>query len=372
MIKVLQVHGQMAYGGAEKRTVELMPLLTEKGVHFDYCTFVEEEKPLDAKILEYGGNIYTCCLRPDVWSFGKRFIRFLRESDYDIVHTYSHYFSGYLVHLARKAGIESRIVHFRNTSDGRALTFRRKLYHKIMRKLVDKHATAILAVSRAAMEFAWGQDWKKDSRCSVIHNGLDLSGYERTGNERQDVLKEFGIGGDSKLIINVASFTSQKAHDVLLDAAAEVISRDKKAHFILVGDGVLRSEMENKAAQLLIEHNVHFTGVRDDVPRLLMASDCFVLASRWEGLPGVVLESLAAQLPVVATDLPGVREIAEHTDLIRTVPLNHSRALGEEILEVIKKGKPRATKPFPSEFSLSRCADKLYDVYKSQIGQYGK
>jgi len=142
-----------------------------------------------------------------------------------------------------------------------------------------------------------------------------------------------------------------------------------KIHLLLVGDGVLRAEMEAKAKTLDIAGNVHFLGVRGDVPRLLKASDCFVLSSRWEGLPGAVLEALAANLPVVATDLPGVREIAARTDLVSTVPVENSDAIAEGILKAskIKKGRGSRESAFPEEFGLQRCADKVHGVYLKQV-----
>jgi len=374
MISVLHIHGRMAHGGAEIRTVELMPLMAEKAVHFDYCTLTEQEGALDAKVRQLGGNVHTCRLRPDTWSFGKRFVRFLKQSNYDIIHTHLNFFSGYIVRLAYKAGIKSRIVHFRNVTPTSYRTLRKRLYTGIMHKLIDKHATAILAVSRSAMESSWGRNWQKEPRCQVVYNGLDLSAFQGNGNERQSVLAELGLPQECKLVINVAIFRAQKAPDVLLDAAASIIQEQPDCHFLFAGIGELLETMQAKVRQLGISKNVHFLGLRNDVPRLLKACDCFVLSSRWEGLPGVVLESVAAQLPVVATDLPGVREIAEHTDLITTVPVGDSDAICKETLKVINRGRVqhRSEKPFPLAFDLSRCAEKLFEIYISQVGQAGK
>jgi len=369
LIKVLHIFGKMNRGGAEMRTLEVMPLMAEKGVRFDFCTLSAERGQLDEKIRQLRGEVFPCPLRPKRWSFPARFVEFLKNSDYDIVHSHVHYASGYIVRLAYKARIKGRIVHFRNTTDGVPNTLTRRIYRRIMRRLIDKYATSILAVCRGAMEFGWGSGWQRDNRAQVIYNGLDTSVFEQVVSDRIGLIEELGLNPESKIVINVAHIHHQKAHDVLLDAAVEVISQDKKTHFVLVGDGVLRSEMENKAAQLSIERNVHFLGVRNDVPRLLKSSDCFVLPSRWEGLPGVVLEAMAAGLPVVATDLPGVREIAEHTNQITIVPIEDEVALSEAIIKVCFDESTRtgAGQPFPSEFDLQRCAEKLYEVYHQQV-----
>ena len=159
------------------RTVELMPIMAEKGVRFDYCTLIEGQGELDSRIAELGGRIYTCPLKP-FWSFGRRLTRFLEQTRYDIVHSHSHYFSGYIVRQAHKAGIKGRIVHFRNTFDDKSPTLYRKFYLRTTRKWISVHATAMLAVCRGAMELSWRKDWRQDPRCRVIYNGLDLSNYK--------------------------------------------------------------------------------------------------------------------------------------------------------------------------------------------------
>jgi glycosyltransferase involved in cell wall biosynthesis len=372
MIKVLHVHGQMLRGGAETRTVELMPLMKKRAVHFDYCTLVDGEGPLDKRVREFGGSIHCCPLEQShLCGFAKRFIQFLKQSDYDIVHTHSHYFSGYLVYFAYKGGIKRRIVHFRNTADGVDRTLQRQRYTKVMLELMDKYATAILAVCRGAMDQAWRADWHGDSRCRVIYNGLDLSGYEYSGTERKMLLDELGIPADGKLIIHVGRFVPQKAHDVLIDAVARILKKQSNSHLLLVGTGELLQPIQAKVKGLGIDRNVHFMGLRDDVPRLLKASDCLVLSSRYEGLPGVVLEAIAAQLPVVATDLPGVREISEHTDIVTIVPIEDSNAICTSVLKVLADHsvRPRPKVDFPRQFDLEYCADNLFEVYTSQMNQ---
>ena len=210
-------------------------------------------------------------------------------------------------------------------------TIRRALYRRIMRRLADKHATAIVAVSRAAMEHAWGARWQRDPRARVIYNGLDLTPFRDLSSDTAAIRLELGVPRDGLLAINVGRIDPPKAHDVLLEAAAQVIRQESRLHLLLVGDGSLRQEMQKKARDLNIYEHVHFLGIRDDVPRLLVASDCFVLASRREGLPGALLEAVAARLPAVATDLPGIREVAEHTTLITIVPVEDPPALASAL-----------------------------------------
>lgn len=351
------------------RTVDLMPLLIEKEIHFDFCTTTAGEGHLDKKIKQLGSKIFPCLLKQGYFKFERKFLQFLKRSDYDIIHSHLHYFSGNIVRLAHKAGIKGRIVHFRNITDGKALTLRRRLYRHILCGMINKHATSILSVCRGAMELAWSKDWQKDPRCCVNYNGIDLSKFQPNGSERQDILRELGLPENSKLVIYVARFRPQKAHDILLDVAEQVISCDPKIHFLLIGDGDLKETAEAKVRKLGVTSNVHFLGLRNDVSRLLKASDCFVLPSLWEGLPGVVLEAVASNLPVVSTDLPGVREISEYTDLIDIVPIGDGKALSRGILEILYSPRKRDSKEvaFQKVFSLQSCADRLFQIYTSQM-----
>jgi len=370
LIKILHVFGRMQRGGAEMRTLELMPLLAQKNVRFDFCTLLSGPGSLDEKIRQLGGAVYPCPLKSALWSFGKRFARLLRQNEYDIVHSHVHYASGYMVRLASKAGIRGRIVHFRSIYDGKPLTLHRRLYRRLMLRWARRHATAVLAVCRGVMEFGWGPDWCNDPRCRVIYNGLDLQAFDRVTRDRKKITAEWNIPETAYLWINVASFRPPKAHDILLKAAFQLSREKQNVHILLVGDGPLREQMENQAIQLSIDGQVHFAGLRNDVPALLKAADAFVLPSRWEGLPGVVLEAIAAGLPVVATDLPGTREIAEHTHLVTLVPKENPHALAREMARISSQHDDhlvREKSAFPETFDLTHCARNLYEVYHQQV-----
>lgn len=354
-------------GGAEMRTLELMPLLVQKEVKFDFCTLSSDlgSGMLDDKIRQLGGEVYPCPIKPSILSFSRRFNQLLKSNNYDVVHSHVHYASGYIARLAYKTGINGRIVHFRSVADGKTITLYRRIYHTIVCRWIDKYATDILAVCRGVMNECWSKDWQKDPRCKVIYNGLDLSAFLRTAVDRKGVRDEMGIPLNYKIFINIGRFSNPKAHDVLLKAISKYLKRNSNTSFLLVGDGELLEQMKKMASDLRIIDRVRFIGVRKDIPRLLRASDCFILSSRREGLPGVVLEAIAAGLPVIATDLPGVQEIANSSKLVTMVPTENVDALSSEMLKMsdLLNSSSVLNVEFPKQFSLQHCSEEIFSIY---------
>lgn len=108
--------------------------------------------------------------------------------------------------------------------------------------------------------------------------------------------------------INIGRFFPQKDHALLIRSFKEVCMVSPDARLLLVGDGPLRTEVEQQVKDLELVDNVEFLGVRRDVPELLGQSDCFVLGSRWELHPITILEAMRAGLPVIASDVGGIRD----------------------------------------------------------------
>lgn len=162
-----------------------------------------------------------------------------------------------------------------------------------------------LAVSRAvAAELAERFRWPAE-KISVAYNAVEL---DRFGAPPSPALRaELTGGADEPLFLTLARLEPQKGLDVLLRAAAETPG----ARFAIAGEGPLRSELEDLAAQLGVVDRVRLLGHRSDVPELLAASDAFVLPSLYEGSSLAVLEAMAARRAVVSSAIPGTDELIE-------------------------------------------------------------
>jgi glycosyltransferase involved in cell wall biosynthesis len=146
--------------------------------------------------------------------------------------------------------------------------------------------------------------------CRVIPNGIPVADYAAPPGSVRDALRaSLGIPPGAPTFVTVGRLEPQKDHATLVRAFASPRLRATGAFVLVVGDGVLREDVERLALEEGVADRVRFLGTRSDVPRLLAAADAFVLASRWEGNPLSVMEAMAAGRPVVATTVGCVPEL---------------------------------------------------------------
>ncbi|MBV2209759.1 MAG: glycosyltransferase [Thermomonas sp.] len=204
-----------------------------------------------------------------------------------------------------------------NSSEGgwlRMLLYRYTAYLGDYFTNVSAEAAAILETSGAAAA----------GTIIPVLNGIDTSRFRcmRKKNNKVPVL------------IAVGRLEVQKDYPNLLKAAAILKQRNVAFHLKIVGDGKLRSELSILSRQLSLDANVTWLGIQRNVPELLNLADLFVLSSAWEGFGLVVAEAMACELPVVATDCGGVREVVGDGRFL--VPINSPELLANKIEEVLR------------------------------------
>ena len=182
---------------------------------------------------------------------------------------------------------------------------------------------ATFASARRVAEFSAKRAGLPPEKLVVIPNGIDLDKYPA----RQPAdLRAFGIAAGRRAVTFVGRLEPQKGVDWLIATAPHWLAKLPDCDLLLVGDGPLRPSLEAAAKAAGIADRVHFAGWRPDVPEILAASSLLVLPSLWEGMPNVVLEAMASRLPVVASDVEGVRELLGPNAARQTVAHGDSRA----------------------------------------------
>jgi glycosyltransferase involved in cell wall biosynthesis len=143
----------------------------------------------------------------------------------------------------------------------------------------------------------------------VVHNGVDLSRFPPFALDRTAARAALGLPPARRLVAQVGRLAPQKDYPTYLRAATNLAMRYVDVDFLVIGDGPDGESLRRLAAELGIAERVHWLGLRHDVPAVLAGVDVLVLASRYEGLPNVVIEAMAAGAAVVATDVGGCREL---------------------------------------------------------------
>ena len=265
--------------------------LKEKGVHF----------------YELSGN------QRKLGKNHKMFKQLLKERQYDVVHL--NIFQGlslYYAYLAKKAGVQKIIAHSHNSALRQSKTKWLKLIlHNVGKNLWTENATDYWACSKPAAEFMFTP--KSLCKYEFIPNGIDVERFRFNEDFRKQIRRDLNI--EDKLVIgNVGRLCYQKNQEYLLEVFARLQSQRPDSVLLLVGEGELKVELQQKAEKLGVADKVIFYGVTDKIEQLLWAMDIFVFPSCFEGLGIVVVEAQAAGLPVVCSDK--VPDEAVVTDLV--------------------------------------------------------
>lgn len=317
----------LAYGGAETQLVSLAIMLKQRGWSVSVVSMLSPTAFID-ELYSHGIPIYDLNMSrgvPDIRALF-RFVKILRELKPQFVHAH-------MVHanlLARVARIFVRIpvlvctAHSINEG-GRA----REIAYRATDFLSDMTSQVSSAgLSRYVREHVVPAD-----KIRFIPNGVSLSRFSLRHDERCRLRCALGVD-DAFVWLSVGRFENPKDQLTLIKAFS-LVKNCRKAVLLLVGDGSQRGWSEDCVRDLGLEHRVMFLGIRNDVSELMSASDAFVLSSRWEGMPLVLLEAAAVGLPVVASDVGGVPEVVVNGVSGFLVPPSQPEALSIEMSKLM-------------------------------------
>ncbi len=178
-------------------------------------------------------------------------------------------------------------------------------------KWTERFAMRTTVVSEAAAKRFIKDRVIPARKLAVIYNGIEPAMFSAamSKEDKNRLRKELNLPVDTFLLLAVGSLTTQKGYLDLLRAIASMQGLPTAFNLVIAGSGPLENLLKSLAAELDLLGKVQFIGHSDDVPRLMAAADALVLTSLWEGLPGVVMEAMASELPVVATAVGGTPEL---------------------------------------------------------------
>lgn len=213
-----------------------------------------------------------------------------------------------------------------------------------------------------------------ENKISVVPRGRQDNEWLQQKEElRKKYNEEFSIPSDHLLLINTGRHEHQKGHDILLKAVALCESNTPFNVLIAGREGAFTNSILELQVQLGLQQKVKLIGHRTDIPQLLAAADLFVFPSRFEGMPGALIEACAAGLPVVCTDLPCMTEVVTDKQNALLFPTENPQAMATQLDQLLMdadKRKEMGTESlavFRNKFQLENIHLSSEKIYKQQL-----
>lgn len=257
--------------------------------------------------------------------------RIVANSDVDLVHTHNPIANHWTVIATMGLGrgvpiiVSEHSIHY----SGRIAWF-----YPWVRTVIGLRNQAIVGVCDAVTASHAAIDPLNRGKYVTIHNGIDPVPHIPEG-QLSGLRTELGVGHGRYVLGTIGNLRPAKAHGDLLAALSILVTRGCDAVLVVAGEGPLRRELAIETERLGLSDRVRWLGSRSDVPQLLSVFDAFVLSSRREGFPVAVIEAASAGVPVVATDVGGVREVIRTGETGVLVPPASPGALADGLQAVL-------------------------------------
>ena len=349
-------------GGTERQMTELVRRLDPARWEVHLVCF-DARGPWFQRAAEHATSVVefkvTSFARADVLRHVWRFARWCRNRRIGVVQATEIYSNIFALPGAAIAGVKARI------GSRRGLNSDRQRGLVALQRLAYRCATTIVANSRASAD-QLQREGVPARKITMIGNGLDVARYVAPRTRRS-----------LRRVTVVANLRKLKGHDVLVDAAADILRRFPDARFEFIGEGPERGELEARAAARGVAHAIAFAGRNDDIPARLAAGDIFVLPSRSESFPNAVLEAMAAGLPIVASGVGGIVELIENGRTGWLTPPGEAAPLADRVMhlmaspdEAAKMGAAARADAL-ARFSFDRMIAGFDELYLSELTRRG-
>jgi glycosyltransferase involved in cell wall biosynthesis len=197
------------------------------------------------------------------------------------------------------------------------------------------------------------------TKLARIYNPMDTEHIREFAEQQHNP-----YSGSGPHLVSVGRLCRQKGYDILLNAMPEVLKQMPGTTLSIVGEGPLESELKEQARKLLLKQSVRFTGFQQNPWAYVKHADLFVLSSRYEGMPNVILEAFALGTPIVAADCPGaVRELQQFNDQMILVPSENPEALARAIISASRLGRRQPSENRLTQFNVEQITEEYSKLF---------
>jgi glycosyltransferase involved in cell wall biosynthesis len=383
-VHVLYLIDSLIGGGAERSLASLAPEYARLGIQLDVAYLYERDNVCAPALRAAGAEVFSLA-----GGYGRvgaigRMARLVAQRRPDLVHTtlFDADVVGRVASLANRVPIVCSLVNAAYGPEQAAnpaikpwkLRVARGIDAMSAKRVVRFHAvsTSVAVVMSRRLRIDRG-------RIDVIARGRDPEVLgRRTAARRTAAREQLGVGADEALVLGVGRLEYQKGFDVLIDAFATIHRAIPRARLFVAGrDGSAASALRSSIRRLELSGAVTLLGDRSDVAELLCAADVAAFPSRWEGSPGAVLEAMALEAPIVASDIPSMREVFGDTDSQTLVTVDDAGSLARAIVWTLSEeevgtrmGLARAR--FLERYTIGRSASGMLEFYRRALEAAGR
>lgn len=371
--KIVHMIDALGHGGAERLLCAYVPRLAALGYNVEVLVLQDRHGNPMAGFFEEAGIPLRMLEVKNLRRVDQLFrsLRAIRDIRPDLIHAHLE-FSSILASLARRTqGIPA--VATLHTLDAPTAADRRSARRWLMYKALETSADRVIALTKSNADIAMATGLGK-AKIQILPNGVEVDIYGAPPKrDRATIRTEVGIPLEAPLAISVCVLRPEKGIDRLIAAVPAVLARVPDAHFLVVGDGPEMDRLKALINTDSLRERVHFSGYRQDIVDLARASDVFVLPTLFDAQPTVIMEAMAAKLPVVASNLAGVPDmVGQGVEGLLTEP-GDVPALADALSSLLGD-LPRAQamgdtgrRRVEADFAIDRQIERLADMYDALI-----
>lgn len=363
-IRVLHVMGIMNRGGAETMIMNLYRKINRSKVQFDFVENSFERAAYDDEIEALGGKIYRCphFNGKNYFQYKKWWKEFFKQhkDEYGIVHGHIGSTAAIYLKEAKRNGLFT-IAH--SHSSGFTFSVGSILY-RVLAYNTRNIADYFFACSDSAGRDRFGKGIVSKSNYRVLNNAIDTDLFKYDVKIRNEVRKELLLE-NSYVVGHIGRFETVKNHKFIIEVFKCIKNKENKNYkLLLVGEGILKRDIENYAKELGVEDDVIFTGMRTDVNRLIQAMDVFIFPSLYEGLPVTLVEVQTSGLPCVISDkIPSESIITKELVTVKSLGDSPDEWADQIIGRLGEKRVSRVDEITTNGYDISKTSKELMDFY---------
>jgi glycosyltransferase involved in cell wall biosynthesis len=376
-LRVLFVINGLGTGGAERSLAEMLPIFVREGVEPIVATLRRRSDGVEGWVRSEGYDVRL--VDGARWPARLRGVRKLIRSECpDLVHTaiFEADVAGRIAAWGTGVPVLTSLVNTSYTKERLAdpRVGRTKLAAvRLIDAWTSRHLTHHFhAITKAVKDAAVSSLGIPPQRITVVERGRDPARLGSPDAERRRCARQsLGISEDAEVLVNVGRQEYQKGQRLLLEAMASLARSRNHVVLLIAGrEGHASAELKELHDKLGLAGRVRFLGHRPDVPELLAAADAFVFPSLYEGLGGAVLEAMALGLPVIASNLPALREVVDDGRSGLLVPPCSAQAIVDAVTTVLAaphQGRAMGSRGraiFEERFTLERSARRMLALYR--------